>query len=147
MFVFCFSKIFIKTKNTKFHEPTAIDFKWKSGHKCIRHAFRNLDMDSRSLSKVAIHHFFLFSNNFKCFNFNFPLYLSTLLGNPSRRRKFFDFIHNEYFFERHRQSFESILYYYQSNGRFLHRPLNVSSEVFFDEIVFFELGKFFWKSN
>ncbi len=87
--------------------------------------------------------FSLFPNNFKCFNSHFSLcYLSTLLGNPSRRRKFFDFIHNEYFFERHRQSFESILYYYQSNGRFLHRPLNVSSEVFFDEIVFFELGNF-----
>ena len=65
---------------------------------------------------------------------------NTLLGNPYKRRKYFDYIHNEYFFERHRQSFESILFYYQSKGRWLNRPLSVSSEVFFDEIVFFELG-------
>jgi hypothetical protein len=66
---------------------------------------------------------------------------NTLLGNANKRRKYFDPINNEYFFERHRQSFESILHYYQSNGRFLIRPFSVSSEVFFDEIVFFQLGK------
>ncbi len=70
---------------------------------------------------------------------NFP---NTLLGNPYKRRKYFDYMHNEYFFERHRQSFESILFYYQSKGRWLNRPPNVSSEVFFDEIVFFELGTY-----
>ena len=80
--------------------------------------------------------------HFETWTWTLGRFPNTLLGNPSRRRKYFDFIHNEYFFERHRQSFESILYYYQSNGRFLHRPLNVSSEVFFDEIVFFELGNF-----
>ena len=73
-----------------------------------------------------------------------PLTLSrfpnTLLGNPYKRQKYFDYIQNEYFFERHRQSFESILFFYQSKGRWLNRPLSVSSEVFFDEIVFFELG-------
>lgn len=66
---------------------------------------------------------------------------NTLLGNPQKRQQFFDYNHNEYFFERHRQSFESILFYYQSKGRFLLRPLNVSSEIFFDEIVFFQLGE------
>lgn len=65
---------------------------------------------------------------------------NTLLGNPHKRQKYFDYIQNEYFFERHRQSFESILFFYQSKGRWLNRPLSVSSEVFFDEIVFFELG-------
>jgi hypothetical protein len=73
-----------------------------------------------------------------------PLTLSrfpnTLLGNPYKRAKFFDYNQNEYFFERHRQSFESILFWYQSKGRWLNRPMSVSSEVFFDEIVFFELG-------
>ena len=81
--------------------------------------------------------------HFETWTWTLGRFPNTLLGNPSRRRRFFDFKNNEYFFERHRQSFESILYYYQSNGRFLHRPLNVSSEVFFDEIVFFELGNLF----
>ena len=66
---------------------------------------------------------------------------NTLLGDPMKRQYYFDYIQNEYYFERHRESFESILYFYQSNGRFLLRPDSVRSEVFFDEIVFFELGK------
>lgn len=68
----------------------------------------------------------------------------TLLGNQVKRKQYFDFTNNEYFFERHRQSFESILYYYQSDGRYLIRPLNVSTEVFFDELVFFQLGESSW---
>ena len=65
----------------------------------------------------------------------------TLLGDQLKRQRHFDFINNEYFFERHRQSFESILFYYQSKGRFLSRPINVAPEIFFDEIIFFQLGK------
>lgn len=52
---------------------------------------------------------------------NFP---RTLLGNPSRRVRFFDPLRNEYFFDRNRPSFDAILYYYQSNGR-LRRPNHV----------------------
>ena len=48
----------------------------------------------------------------------------TLLGNPSRRIRFFDPLRNEYFFDRNRPSFDAILYYYQSNGR-LRRPNHV----------------------
>ena len=77
---------------------------------------------------------------FETWSWTLGRFPNTLLGNPMKRKKYFDYIHNEYFFERHRQSFEAILYYYQSNGRFLNRPHSVSSEVFFDEIVFFELG-------
>ena len=79
--------------------------------------------------------------HFETWTWTLNRFPNTLLGNPFKRRKYFNNFSNEYFFERHRQSFESILYYYQSNGKFLIRPLSVSSEVFFDEIVFFELGK------
>jgi hypothetical protein len=68
------------------------------------------------------------------------IFPETLLGNSAKRKLHFDSINNEYFFERHRQSFESILFYCQSNGRFLSRPINVSPEIFFDEIIFFYLG-------
>ena len=84
---------------------------------------------------------------------NFP---RTLLGNPSRRVRYFDPLRNEYFFDRNRPSFDAILYYYQSNGR-LRRPnhvpignttneillLSTSSllDVFTEEIKFFELGE------
>jgi hypothetical protein len=48
-------------------------------------------------------------------------------------------MNNEYFFERHRSSFEAILYFYQSGGR-LTRPENISAEIFLEEIKFFDLG-------
>ncbi|KAM5262578.1 potassium voltage-gated channel subfamily A member 5 [Ctenodactylus gundi] len=63
----------------------------------------------------------------------------TLLGDPARRLRYFDPLRNEYFFDRHRPSFDAILYYYQSGGR-LRRPVNVSLDVFSEEIRFYQLG-------
>lgn len=67
-------------------------------------------------------------------------YPHTLLGDKQRRAHFFDYMNNEYFFERHRSSFEAVLYFYQSGGR-LARPENISAEIFLEEIKFFDLGK------
>lgn len=67
-------------------------------------------------------------------------YPHTLLGDKQRRALFFDYMNNEYFFERHRSSFEAVLYFYQSGGR-LTRPENISAEIFLEEIKFFDLGK------
>ncbi|XP_049627966.1 LOW QUALITY PROTEIN: potassium voltage-gated channel subfamily A member 5 [Suncus etruscus] len=64
---------------------------------------------------------------------------NTLLGDPKKRLRYFDPLRNEYFFDRHRPSFDGILYYYQSGGR-LRRPVNVSLDVFADEIRFYQLG-------
>jgi len=47
---------------------------------------------------------------------------TTLLGNARRRRQHFDPVKSEYFFERGRHTFDSLLYYYQSGGH-LHRPM------------------------
>jgi len=69
-------------------------------------------------------------------------YPHTLLGDKQRRAHFFDYMNNEYFFERHRSSFEAVLYFYQSNGR-LTRPENISAEIFLEEIKFFDLGMLF----
>lgn len=41
----------------------------------------------------------------------------TLLGDPSRRLRYFDPLRNEYFFDRNRPSFDAILYYYQSGSK------------------------------
>ncbi len=68
-------------------------------------------------------------------------YPHTLLGDKQRRALFFDYMNNEYFFERHRSSFEAVLYFYQSGGR-LTRPDNISAEIFLEEIKFFDLGMF-----
>ncbi|XP_030070684.1 potassium voltage-gated channel subfamily A member 5-like [Microcaecilia unicolor] len=64
----------------------------------------------------------------------------TLLGDPEKRMRFFDPLRNEYFFDRNRPSFDGILYFYQSGGR-IRRPVNVSIDVFADEMRFYELGE------
>ena len=63
---------------------------------------------------------------------------STLLGNSEKRKNFLNFDPNQYFFDRNRNAFEAILYFYQSNGR-LNRPTNVGLETFEYECKFFEL--------
>ncbi|KAI1301743.1 Potassium voltage-gated channel protein Shaker [Halotydeus destructor] len=70
-------------------------------------------------------------------------YPDTLLGNPKKRIRFYDPVRNEYFFDRNRMCFESILYYYQSGGK-LRRPGNVPLDQFAEEIRFFELGDEVW---
>uniref|UniRef100_A0A8D0E922 BTB domain-containing protein n=1 Tax=Salvator merianae TaxID=96440 RepID=A0A8D0E922_SALMN len=64
----------------------------------------------------------------------------TLLGDPRRRLRYYDPLRNEYFFDRNRPSFDSILYYYQSGGR-LRRPTNVPIDVFLEELKFYQLGE------
>ncbi|XP_028849492.1 potassium voltage-gated channel subfamily A member 2b [Denticeps clupeoides] len=64
----------------------------------------------------------------------------TLLGDPKKRMRYFDPLRNEYFFDRNRPSFDAILYYYQSGGR-LRRPVNVTLDIFSEEIRFYELGE------
>ena len=65
---------------------------------------------------------------------------NTLLGDKKKREMFWDPRTQEYFFDRHRPSFPAILFFYQSGGR-LERPIEVPSDIFLDELQFFELGK------
>nr|XP_056719292.1 potassium voltage-gated channel subfamily A member 7 [Euleptes europaea] len=64
----------------------------------------------------------------------------TLLGDPRRRVRYYDPLRNEYFFDRNRPCFDSILYYYQSGGR-LRRPANIPIDVFLEELKFYQLGE------
>lgn len=64
----------------------------------------------------------------------------TLLGDPRRRVRYYDPLRNEYFFDRNRPCFDSILYYYQSGGR-LRRPANVPLDIFLEELKFYQLGE------
>ena len=65
-------------------------------------------------------------------------YPNTLLGNYTERMKYFCPYRNEYFFNRHRESFSSILFFYQSPGK-LSCPDNINLKVFVDECEFFQL--------
>jgi len=62
----------------------------------------------------------------------------TLLGCPTKRVKYFDEKHNEYFFNRNRLAFDAILFYYQSYGRLV-RPDVVPENEFFEEVRFFQI--------
>lgn len=77
----------------------------------------------------------LYETQLKTLN-QFP---NSLLGHPEKRLEYFDPIRNQYFFDRNRRSFDSILHYYQTGGR-LRRPLDVPVDIFADEIIFYQLG-------
>lgn len=62
----------------------------------------------------------------------------TLLGSVDREY-YYDPISNEYFFERHRQSFDTIIYFYQSGG-LINIPSSLNPEILADELNFFRIG-------
>lgn len=64
----------------------------------------------------------------------------TLLGSPTKRQQYYNPVVQEYFFNRHRVVFESILFYYQSGGRLIW-PEDVPASVFTEEVEFFQLGE------
>ncbi|XP_067934356.1 potassium voltage-gated channel subfamily A member 1-like [Watersipora subatra] len=66
-------------------------------------------------------------------------YPNTLLGNPAKRRRYWNPEHRSYYLDRHAPTFGSILYYYQSGGR-LYRPEDIPEDVFLRELEFYELG-------
>jgi hypothetical protein len=63
----------------------------------------------------------------------------SLLGHPVKRQRHYNPHTGEYFFDRHRGCFESILYIYQSEGQ-VKRAESVPIDVFIRELKFFEMG-------
>eukprot|EP00794_Sanderia_malayensis_P011751 gene11751-12971_t len=63
---------------------------------------------------------------------------STLLGNRERLEAHYCATTHEYFFDRNRFAFESVLYFFQSNGRLI-RPPEVSLEVFATECNYYAI--------
>ncbi|CAI2326836.1 unnamed protein product [Caenorhabditis sp. 36 PRJEB53466] len=76
---------------------------------------------------------------FQTFESTLARYPNSLLGDPSKRQHFFVPDTNEYFFDRHRTTFESILYIYQSHGR-VKRPEIVPIDTFLREMRFYQMG-------
>lgn len=78
-------------------------------------------------------------NRYETYISTLERYPETLLGNKYKRIYYWNDEEKEYFFDRHRLCFQSILYYYQSRGR-LRRPEHVPLDTFLEEISFFQLG-------
>lgn len=77
---------------------------------------------------------------FETFESTLDRFPDTLLGSPDKRRKYYDEFHNEYFFNRNRNAFDAILFFYQSKG-VLVRPETVSLQIFCHELEFFQVGR------
>ncbi|XP_008823667.1 potassium voltage-gated channel subfamily A member 5 [Nannospalax galili] len=107
------------------------------------HGLGTVEEDQAPLGAGALHHQRVLINisglRFETQLSTLAQFPNTLLGDPVKRLRYFDPLRNEYFFDRNRPSFDGILYYYQSGGR-LRRPVNVSLDVFADEIRFYQLG-------
>ena len=63
---------------------------------------------------------------------------TTLLGNPEKRLEYYDQRRDEYFFDRHRPSFEAVFNYYKYGGG-LRRPDPVPDDIFLSELEFYEI--------
>lgn len=77
---------------------------------------------------------------FQTYSSSLSRYPHTLLGNPLKRARYWNSATEEYFFDRHRSCFESILYIYQSRG-VVKRPEAVPIDLFLKELKFFEMGE------
>lgn len=77
---------------------------------------------------------------FETFESTLARFPDTLLGCPDKRRKYYDTRYEEYFFNRNRNAFDAILFFYQSEG-VLVRPETVSLQNFYNELEFFQVGK------
>jgi hypothetical protein len=65
---------------------------------------------------------------------------NTLLADSSRLAKLWDEELREYYLDRNRACFESVLTYYQSNGLLI-RPQNIPDVLFIRELQFYDLGE------
>lgn len=68
----------------------------------------------------------------------------SLLGSPIKKAPYYDPIHKEFYFDRNKHVFDSILFYYQSGGPVggvLVKPDGIPERTFVEEVKFFELGK------
>ena len=64
---------------------------------------------------------------------------SSLLGDPMKRKNFYNHETKEYFFDRNRKAFSGVLHYYQTHGDEIECPSGVSEKTFAQELLFFEL--------
>ena len=62
----------------------------------------------------------------------------TLLGSAEKRKRFYDPLRDEYYFERDKGAFDAILFYYQSRG-ILSRPSTIPANAFDEELRFYEI--------
>lgn len=77
---------------------------------------------------------------FETFSKTLLRFPDTLLGSTDQLTLFYDAENDFYFFDRNRDAFESILFFYQSCGKLI-KPANLGLKLFIEELKFFRMGE------
>lgn len=95
-----------------------------------------VDSEAASNNRIAINVAGLHYETYESTLSRFP---ETLLGCPQKRAKYYDPTRDEYHFPFiNRIAFDFILFFYQSGGKLIF-PVDLSEDVFLEEVKFFEL--------
>ncbi|ESP03532.1 hypothetical protein LOTGIDRAFT_137224 [Lottia gigantea] len=111
----------------------ALENKRSSG--CRGNLSRNHQCSIDTCDRLAIN---VSGMHYEAFQYVFERHPSTLLGDPNKRQRYYDRRKREYFFDRHRPTFEAIFNYYQYGGG-IRRPETVPDDIFLGELDFFEI--------
>ena len=107
------------------------------GRPCIINKRVIMESSKKNRSRVVIN---ISGQIFETFDTTLARFPSSLLGDQNKRWRYYCCRTNQYFFDRNRLCFESILYFYQSNGT-LNCPTGISIDLFEQECYFFQLPK------
>ena len=105
---------------------------------------RNLSLNEKSdVEPLALKERIRFNVSgtmFETFSKTLNRFPDTLLGSNELRVTYYDPEDDVYFFDRNRDAFESILFFYQSYGKLI-KPTNLGLKLFIEELKFFQMGE------
>ena len=78
---------------------------------------------------------------FETFEATLLRYPNTMLGSSHKRAPYYHLRKKQYCFNRDRETFDAILYYYQSSGKLI-RPEGVNEDTFLSELEFFQIDPY-----
>ena len=105
--------------------------------------FTNKESPRQSCSRITLN---VSGTIFETLEGTLSEFPNTLLGDPKRRQQFYDPKFGIYRFFRDPESFDAILFYYQSKG-ILAKPLSIRRDVFESEMEFFGIKAHFDKRH
>ncbi|XP_031565666.1 potassium voltage-gated channel subfamily A member 2-like [Actinia tenebrosa] len=92
------------------------------------------DVSTRTKIRINVR-----GKKYETFKSTLEQFPDTLLGSYGGRCRFYDSLNEELCFNRDPNSFDAILFFYQSGGSILARPSSVDEDLFADEVKFFGL--------
>ena len=129
-----------QTRNTQSNNETRL--RLPNSHEIIHRASLNSSNNnelgqawSPQDRKITIN---IRGTTYETFESTLAKYPDTLLGCSQKRDEYYDQETRQFCFNRDRQTFNAILFYYQSSGKLI-RPNDVKEETFLDDLKFFQI--------